>query len=131
METCVFHVNQTADIIPYGNTIITPAGNCTLPANHEGDHVLDNGRTHVRNACENQLLRLLRDYWQSALPHFIEMRIDRDTPCPKCRGLGVRAYGTTATWRGGIGGAAITSDVCDACWGSGSADRPWRSWRTQ
>lgn len=42
-----------------------------------------------------------------------------ETPCSQCSGLGVRAYGSTATWRGGIGGQAITRGVCDHCWGSG------------
>ena len=59
----------------------------------------------------------------------IEMRIGNATPCEPCHGLGVRAYGSTATWRGGAGGMAITSDVCDRCWGSGTADRPWPSHR--
>jgi hypothetical protein len=40
--------------------------------------------------------------------------------CEKCRGAGVTGYASTATWRGGIGGMAITTDVCDACWGTGS-----------
>ncbi len=40
-------------------------------------------------------------------------------PCEKCHGIGVRAYGSTATWGGGIGGQAITSDTCDVCWGTG------------
>lgn len=51
------------------------------------------------------------------------------TPCPGCSGLGVKLYGSTATWRGGIGGAAMTNDVCDECWGSGDAERPWPSHR--
>jgi hypothetical protein len=44
--------------------------------------------------------------------------------CRTCHGAGVRAYGSTATWSGGIGGQAITSGVCDQCWGSGDAGRP-------
>lgn len=40
--------------------------------------------------------------------------------CPECGGSGTKAYGSTATWHGGIGGQAITSGVCDRCWGSGS-----------
>jgi len=48
-----------------------------------------------------------------------------EVPCRQCSGLGVRSYGSTATWRGGIGGQTITSGVCDQCWGSGDADRPW------
>ena len=43
--------------------------------------------------------------------------------CLKCRGRGRRLYGSTATWRGGIGGQMITLDVCDACWGTGRNDK--------
>lgn len=46
-----------------------------------------------------------------------------DAPCTACGGAGQRAYASTATWQGGIGGAAITSDVCDRCWGTGDAHR--------
>lgn len=45
------------------------------------------------------------------------------TPCPKCNGSGVRIYSSTATWQGGMGGAAMTRAVCDECWGSGDQDR--------
>lgn len=50
-------------------------------------------------------------------------------PCPRCRGFGVRTYGSTSTWHGGIGGAAMTQGVCDGCWGSGDQNRPWVSLR--
>lgn len=50
-------------------------------------------------------------------------------PCPKCRGVGVRSYSSTATWCGGMGGHGFTSDVCDACWGSGDANCPWTDLR--
>lgn len=46
-----------------------------------------------------------------------------DTPCRGCGGAGTRSYGSTATWRGGVGGQSMTSDVCDRCWGTGDADR--------
>lgn len=46
-----------------------------------------------------------------------------EEPCRTCDGAGKRTYGSTATWRGGMGGAAMTVDVCDTCWGTG--DR-WR-----
>lgn len=46
-----------------------------------------------------------------------------EEPCAVCDGSGVRSYASTATWRGGMGGASITADVCDACWGSGDRDR--------
>ena len=52
-----------------------------------------------------------------------------DIPCKACGGAGVRAYGDTATWRGGIGGQMITSDICDKCWGSGNAEKPWMNLR--
>lgn len=44
--------------------------------------------------------------------------------CDRCQGLGERAYANTTTWRGGIGGQAITAGVCDGCWGSGWSDAP-------
>lgn len=42
-------------------------------------------------------------------------------PCAKCYGWGVCFYSSTATWRGGMGGQAVTRDVCDLCWGSGDS----------
>lgn len=59
---------------------------------------------------------------------FLDWRGIQD-PCQKCNGSGKRAYPSTAVWAGGIGGASITSSVCDGCWGSGDADKPWPSWR--
>ena len=55
-----------------------------------------------------------------------------DKPCDKCGGAGITAYGSTATWMGrmgGVGGQMITSDICDICWGSGNADKPWTNLR--
>jgi hypothetical protein len=49
--------------------------------------------------------------------------------CRRCDGRGYRAYGSSSTWRGGAGGQAITSDVCDQCWGSGRSDKPHGSLR--
>lgn len=49
----------------------------------------------------------------------------RHTPCDKCGATGVRVYGSTARWRGGIGGRAMTPAQCDVCWGSGDSYRPW------
>lgn len=49
--------------------------------------------------------------------------------CRDCGGFGRKVYGTTATWRGGVGGAMVTQDVCDRCWGSGDAHSPWPSHR--
>ena len=48
-----------------------------------------------------------------------------ETPCRACGGAGSRTYGSTATWRGGVGGAAMTADVCDRCWGSGDEHGRW------
>ena len=47
--------------------------------------------------------------------------------CPDCQGWGAKAYASTATWHGGIGGQMITTDVCNKCWGSGDRNRPWLS----
>jgi cell division protein FtsB len=52
-------------------------------------------------------------------------RENGDEPCRGCNGSGVRAYGNTTTWRGGVGGQVITSDVCDKCWGSGNSENVW------
>lgn len=49
--------------------------------------------------------------------------------CEPCEGSGIKVYPSTATWRGGIGGAAMTKDVCNHCWGSGVRDKPWPNWR--
>ena len=46
-------------------------------------------------------------------------------PCTKCYGMGTLLYGSTATWKGGIAGAACTMGVCDHCWGSGDEYRHW------
>ena len=54
---------------------------------------------------------------------------DIEIPCNVCNGLGVKTYGDTSTWHHGIGGQMITSDVCDACWGSGDKNRHWANLR--
>lgn len=46
-----------------------------------------------------------------------------DEPCSVCHGFGTRQYSSTATWHGGVGGAAMTVDVCDTCWGTGDEFR--------
>jgi len=60
---------------------------------------------------------------------FLEWR-GIETPCPRCGGAGWRCYGSTSTWRGGAGGVTVTDAVCDHCWGSGDANRPWTDLRT-
>lgn len=64
----------------------------------------------------------------SELEHLLVLR-GVDTPCKDCDGLGTKVYGSTSTWRGGIGGQAITGGPCNVCWGSGEAGRPWPSHR--
>jgi len=49
--------------------------------------------------------------------------------CPDCDGSGKKTYGNTTTFHGGIGGQALTTDVCDKCWGSGDKESPWPDWR--
>lgn len=43
--------------------------------------------------------------------------------CKKCQGSGVYTYANTTTWRGGIGGQALTIDVCDECWSTGTTEK--------
>ena len=52
-----------------------------------------------------------------------------EMPCEECGGTGKKTYGSTATFWGGIGGAAMTTSVCDRCWGSGDKYHPWKSWK--
>lgn len=66
---------------------------------------------------------------EEMLQYFLEMR-GVETPCTKCRGFGTRTYGSTATWHGGMGGAAMTNGICDKCWGSGDDNQPWLNLRT-
>lgn len=68
-------------------------------------------------------------YREEVWADFLSMRGVK-TPCTRCNGLGVRVYGSTATWHGGIGGAAMTSGICDGCWGSGDKNRPWLNLKT-
>lgn len=57
---------------------------------------------------------------------FLEARgVTPKEACKKCRGLGVATYGSTSTWRGGVGGQMMCQDVCDMCWGSGNNSKPW------
>jgi len=52
-----------------------------------------------------------------------------NTPCGDCGGRGSKAYPNSAGWAGGIGGQAMTSGVCDKCWGSGDAEKTWANLR--
>ena len=47
--------------------------------------------------------------------------------CTRCNGLGTITYGSGSTWRGGVGGAVMTIDVCNHCWGSGDEFKKWPS----
>lgn len=61
-----------------------------------------------------------------------KLRAYCDEPCPKCGGKGTYLYANTATWRsrpGTIAGSAMTSDVCDECWGTGDTERKGRNLR--
>jgi hypothetical protein len=52
-----------------------------------------------------------------------------ETPCIRCGGAGVRTYGSTSTWGGGVGGQMMTNAVCDRCWGTGDEHRRGTSFR--
>lgn len=56
--------------------------------------------------------------------HWLKLR-GIEAPCDVCHGSGVRLYGSTSTWHGGMGGCMMTKDVCDHCWGSGDEHRHW------
>lgn len=63
---------------------------------------------------------------------FLEWRgIEPADACEKCRGKGSYVYGHGSTWRGGMGPACTAEDICDGCWGSGNARRPWTDLRKQ
>lgn len=64
--------------------------------------------------------------WQEFLAY---RGVDLEDVCGKCKGAGTRVYGSTSTWRGGIGGQRMTTGVCDRCWGSGSETKRWPSHR--
>ena len=54
-----------------------------------------------------------------------EFLVDDGVCCVKCHGSGYYTYPTTSTFRHGIGGMKMTTDVCDKCWGSGNKDKVW------
>ena len=65
------------------------------------------------------------EYYQDFQGRLAEWRgVEVAELCKKCGGLGQAGYSDTSTWHGGMGGQAMTSDVCDKCWGSGIAKRP-------
>jgi len=78
----------------------------------------------ARDETIKELQKSLNGEREALLKYFLELR-GVETPCKKCGGTGVITYGSTSTWRGGIGGQSMTNDVCDTCWGSGDAVRTW------
>lgn len=80
-------------------------------------------------ADEIERLRAIREtlgnYMLTARPDLVDDNRYRT----ECGGSGLKTYGTSGTWRSGSGGMTITQDVCDHCWGSGDADKPWPSHR--
>lgn len=81
---------------------------------------MDSLREQVRER-DAEIARLRE--WRDGLGRYICDLRSVESPCKRCDGLGVRAYSDTSTWSQGIGGQAITTDVCDACWGTGDAER--------
>lgn len=64
------------------------------------------------------------------MERLLELReIAPSNACTACHGVGKRTYSNTTTWRGGIGGQAMTTDVCDRCWGSGDKTHTWLNLR--
>ncbi len=51
------------------------------------------------------------------------------SPCKRCKATGRYLYPSTTTWRGGIGGCAMTEGICDKCWGSGDDTNPGENLR--
>ena len=88
-----------------------------------GDVKADGDDTEV-GCIETYILQL-----REARIQWLEQMRGIESRCSRCDGFGCRAYGSTTTWRGGIGGQAITGGVCDKCWGSGDESRPWMNLR--
>lgn len=79
---------------------------------------------------ESDRLRQRLDYFYDDMLNWRGIdRSNGDKPCKSCGGSGVRLYGSSTTWRGGIGGQVMTSDTCDECWGSGIEGKPLRNLR--
>ena len=56
-------------------------------------------------------------------PDVVRIYCPAEFRCEKCCGRGRLAYPTTSTWTGRVGGATVTEDVCDKCWGTGSSEK--------
>ena len=75
-----------------------------------------------RVTAERDEARAQRDAYALDVNPYLPEPEDR---CTSCSGHGKRTYGSTATWRGGLGGQMMTNGVCDGCWGSGDRHNPW------
>lgn len=104
--------------------------NCHVGGSGEGSYISGRIQSMAREILQ------LREKYSSLRDEFFKMSpssrfhdIEEGDFCPECNGSGYKLYGSTATWRGGIGGQAMTTSVCDKCWGSGSKSKTWPSWR--
>jgi hypothetical protein len=77
-------------------------------------------RDVITSAPEHMRSELMERY---AVELVSRARREINVDCERCVGRGIRSYGSTSTWAGGIGGCEITTDVCDSCWGTGRNDR--------
>lgn len=113
--------------MPSDETLRATAHNCTLYANcYQPDPMED-----LRDVIEEAVEKAVRAHDSERFGQYLlDMRGIDGEPCRECGGVGVKAYGDTSTWRGGVGGQMITNAVCDRCWGSGDPDRPWVNLRT-
>ena len=84
---------------------------------------------HVSHCPRHPMWQLRNDYdHYRNMEHVrkLEWRdVYEDEACDTCHGSGKRLYPSTSTWRGGIGGSMMTTDICDKCWGSGDKLHPW------
>lgn len=85
-------------------------------------------RTRERDEARERLTAL-RDEIPARFYEWKGIDYPTEQPCKDCGGSGERVYASTTAWRGGIGGCAMTRGVCDKCWGSGVAERPWTNLR--
>ena len=86
-----------------------------IQAEEAGRQVLEEMAMAYGSTPTDELLRTRFLHWRG-IQH-------PEDACRTCGGAGQRMYGSTATWRGGMGGAMMTTDVCDQCWGSGDRFR--------
>ncbi len=72
------------------------------------------------DTCPGMLVEYMRD---DAMSFLAIANLASGHGCKGCGGHGERMYGATSTWRGGFGGQAMTTGVCDVCWGTGRTDK--------